>query len=222
MASQQLVAERQEFGKQILEQLDDQDFDVLSAMWVYSEDFEDWMLILATQSAAINGTKHTFIEMLKNLRSDDLRKKIQTQHYRFAIYDPCDTLFTVLIQMFGPIGKKDEIGGVFSSGNIFNGMLLPTAYIYRLMEPDRDLIVKALLEKMENTKDQYDKLNAVDALLDQSVWEQHRDNLEKAGKLFNYAEQIVQKEGIAYPALSRKLDNYRKSLEQATSKRNAS
>lgn len=222
MAAQELGPDRIAFGKNILEQLDKNGFNAIIAMWVYNTDAEEWILMVASHEAAIKGSQEAFLSLLNCIESSELRTKIQTQRFRVGVYDPRKSLFTLYFGMLGCVGKIGETAEVYSGGNIFNGVLLPTAYIYRLIAPDRAKIVAEFQEKAASTDETFYKTVLIEALIDKSNWELMQGDIEKAETTFHHAEEIATEKEVVYSGLRRKLDNFRKTLAQASNKRNAS
>jgi len=115
-----------EAGRQLLQGLDEANFDVQAAFWFYREESEEWRLYIATPLVAKMGPREAYSKVLDVLK----KKRIQgIDLSRVSVVDVTDGLVTVL----GYAVKTDPgISDIDFNGNSVNGVYIRAAHIYRL------------------------------------------------------------------------------------------
>jgi hypothetical protein len=119
-----LVVPAIESGKQLLEGLDEKQFDVEGAFWFYREESEEWRLYIATRLVRQLGPREAYSRVLnvlneKHIEGIDLS--------RISVVDVTDGLVTILRLALGR-GASD----ISVNGNSVNGVYIRAAHIYRI------------------------------------------------------------------------------------------
>ncbi|WP_291863389.1 hypothetical protein [Bradyrhizobium sp.] len=126
MAAAVLVDADVEMGRELLRILDETNFPVTAAAWIYFPDIEEWRLVIRTPKAEKN-LQQALLELAVSLDSrGDLRKRLDLS--RVKLVPPQDKMLAAM----GSIVKVEGISSIRFSRNVINGVLIDDALIYRL------------------------------------------------------------------------------------------
>ena len=125
MGETALVVEWMDAGKELVEALDRENFDVVAAMWLRKSEDDDWRLILATPEVAKNGPRSTYKKLQQLL--EKVGAKIPLSD--ITVMDPQEQL----IKSFrSAISTGPGVKGIRFSGNAIDRVFIEDAYIYRV------------------------------------------------------------------------------------------
>lgn len=126
MAAAVLVDADVEMGRELLRILDETNFPVTAAAWIYFPDIEEWRLVIRTPKAEKN-LQQALLELAVSLdKRGDLRKRLDLA--RVKLVPPQDKMLAAM----GSIVKVEGISSIRFSRNVINGVLIDDALIYRL------------------------------------------------------------------------------------------
>ena len=129
MATEQLVRSEIDAGLKLIKVLDDANFGVTGALWLYSGDAGTWKFIIATNSPR------------KDIERKYLEAAIAVSKWRDtgtseAILDLSRARIVSfedpLIRGLAPIVKMDGLGEVRLTNNLVNGIFVEDALIHRM------------------------------------------------------------------------------------------
>lgn len=121
-----LVEKTIEEGKNLIKELDEQDFNVVAAFWFYLTDVKTWRLVLATPFAKNNGPIKSYTLIQKALAKLGLTEIALND---ISVVNPEDAL----VKLLGTAIKTGPgISGIRFTRNTINGVFIEDAYIYRL------------------------------------------------------------------------------------------
>lgn len=126
MAETALVNSDVEEGRELVKILDDSDFPVTAAAWIYYPDIEEWRLVIRTPKAEKN-LQEAFLELARTMDAKgDLRERIDLA--RVKLVPPSDRM----LKAIGTVVKVAGLGPIRFSRNVIDGILIDDALIYRL------------------------------------------------------------------------------------------
>ncbi|MBI3668916.1 MAG: hypothetical protein HY237_03935 [Acidobacteria bacterium] len=115
-------------GKELVRRLDERHFEVVSALWLYSGEANQWLLILASPAVEAEGPKRAYARVLAILSE----KQDETSGLTFEnikLLAPSDSLIR-LLRVAVRTGKG--ISGIRFTRNRINDTFIEDAYIYRV------------------------------------------------------------------------------------------
>lgn len=113
-------------GKNLIEKLDEQDFNVVAAFWFYLADVKTWRLIIATPFAKNNGPIKSYTLIQKALAE---LKLTEIALSNISVVNPENVVVKLLSIA---IKTGPGISGIRFSRNTINGIFIEDVYIYRL------------------------------------------------------------------------------------------
>jgi hypothetical protein len=126
MAETILVNSDVEMGGELVRTLDEANFPVTAAAWIYFPDLEEWRLVIRTPKAGKN-LQEALVEVARALDAKgDLRQRIDLA--RVKLVPPGDRM----LQAIGKTIRVDGLSPVKFSRNVINGIFIDDALIYRL------------------------------------------------------------------------------------------
>jgi hypothetical protein len=113
-----------EWGEQLLEALNGMNFPVTAAFWLYSEDVDDWRLVIVSPLVASDGPReaYTRLSMLAYDLLHDPKRPIEI---------PIDRVFLVSPEDFRYKQVRSALLG-HSPGGPVGGSAMADAYVYRM------------------------------------------------------------------------------------------
>ena len=127
MVSPALVDTQIDDGERIIEQLDEDGFEVDSAFWIFKSDREKWDFVIATSLVAQIGPKKSYDRLRSSL--DKLPESIKSQMLEMSLVKPEDFIVTLLKKA---LRTSPGISRIRFTGNVINGTLIEDVLIYRL------------------------------------------------------------------------------------------
>lgn len=126
MAATPLVDSDVAMGRELLDILDRVGFSITGAAWIYSEDRDEWKLVLRTPKAE-KDRLDALLQIAQALDAEgDLRSRIDFT--RLTIVPPKD----VVMAAMGRTVKADGSAPVRFDRNLVDGTMINDALIYRL------------------------------------------------------------------------------------------
>ncbi|MGQ0683383.1 hypothetical protein [Bradyrhizobium sp.] len=126
MAAAVLVDADVEMGRELVRILDEANFPVTGAAWIFFPDVEEWRLIIRTPKAEKN-LQQALLEMAVALdERGDLRRRLDLA--RVKLVPPKDKVLAAM----GSIVRAEGLSAIRFSRNVINGVLIDDALIYRL------------------------------------------------------------------------------------------
>jgi len=122
-----LVEKNLEDGRRLLEALDEADFQVSAAMWLYVAEDEEWRFMVASPLVDQRGTKASYAFIQDVLARLSPPSGISLK--QVSVVSPKQDLiklFRVAVRT-GP-----DISGIRFTGNTINNVFIEDAYIYRV------------------------------------------------------------------------------------------
>jgi hypothetical protein len=113
-------------GRQIIEELDRVDFDVVAAFWLYSSEFNEWRLMIASPVVDASGPKAAYTIVQEALKRFSFDPSVLALHNISVLGrdDPLVHLFRNAIRFPG-------LGGTRLTRYRVSGVFIEDAYIYR-------------------------------------------------------------------------------------------
>lgn len=126
MATTALVGADIEMGREFIKILDETNFPITGAAWIYFPDVEEWRLIVRTPRAEkdLQGALRQVAAALDE--KGDLRTRIDLS--RVKLVPPKDKMLAAM----GSVVRAEGISTVRFTRNVINGVLIDDALIYRL------------------------------------------------------------------------------------------
>ena len=129
MASEALVESEIEGGLNLVKMLDESDFKVKAALWVYYSDQERWRFVIASEG----GEK----EIGENyLKISTLMAKSRSEHPDTQLLSLDKVKLTgvmdPIISGLRPVVRIEGLGGVRFSHDVINGVYLEDALVHRM------------------------------------------------------------------------------------------
>ena len=126
MAAAVLVDADVEMGRELVRILDEAQFPVTGAAWIYYPDVGEWRLVIRTPKAEKN-LQQALLEMAVALdKRGDLRKRLDLS--RVKLVPPKDKMLAAM----GSVVRADGLSTIRFTRNVINGVLIDDALIYRL------------------------------------------------------------------------------------------
>jgi hypothetical protein len=126
MAAAILVDADVEMGRELLRILDEAEFPVTAAAWIFFPDVEEWRLVIRTPKAEKN-LQQALLELAVSLdRRGDLRRRLDLS--RVKLVPPQDKMLAAM----GRVVKVEGTSSIRFSRNVVDGVLIDDALIYRL------------------------------------------------------------------------------------------
>ncbi len=129
LVKEPLTAEMIEAGKQLTSRLDRTDFEVLSSLWLFTSETNQWRLVLASPQLDREGPKkaYTRIQAVLSQRPNEVAG-LNLQN--ITALSPDDPLIRLLRTA---IRTGRGLSGIRFSRNRINDTFIEDAYIYRLL-----------------------------------------------------------------------------------------
>ncbi len=127
MVKEQLTSDMIEFGKRLIEKLDDSSFELSSAFWFYIEDSEKWRFIISSPQIKEEGPKNAYKKVQTALKELRIDKKIALKD--ISVVEENHSLIKLIKTAIGNIHGISEIR---FSRNTINGHYIEDALIYRI------------------------------------------------------------------------------------------
>lgn len=113
-------------GKNLIHILDEDIFDIHSALWFYASENISWILLLGIPGLNINGPKKAYETLFPILKNNPI---LNLTLLNIKLVDNSDGFFSLLRNAI----KTDKgIEGIRLTRNIINGFFIEDVYIYRL------------------------------------------------------------------------------------------
>ena len=125
MAAAILVDSDVEMGRELLQILDEDQFPVTAAAWIFFPDVGEWRLVIRTPRATRDLQQALLGIAISLDKRGDLRKRIDLA--RVKLVPPKDKMLAAM----GSVVKVDETSNIRFSRNVINGVLIDDALIYR-------------------------------------------------------------------------------------------
>ena len=126
MAAAVLVDADVEMGRELLRILDEIEFPVTAAAWIFFPDIEEWRLVIRTPKAEKN-LQQALLELAVSLdQRGDLRKRLDLS--RVKLVPPKDKMLAAM----GRVVRVDGNSTIRFTRNLIDGVLIDDALIYRL------------------------------------------------------------------------------------------
>jgi hypothetical protein len=113
-------------GDRVLHILDAAGFKADVALWLYSSEFEEWRLVIATPLFDLEGAKQAYVRLLSALQASE--PELATS-VTITLVSPKDDLVRGLRRTFG---STKSVHGMRLGGNVVNGVFIERAYVYRI------------------------------------------------------------------------------------------
>ena len=126
MAAAILVDSDIEMGRELLQILDEDQFPVTAAAWIFFPDVEEWRLVIRTPKATRDLQQALLGIAISLDKRGDLRKRLDLS--RVKLVPPKDKMLAAM----GSVLKVDGTSNIRFSRNVINGVLIDDALIYRL------------------------------------------------------------------------------------------
>jgi len=123
-----LVKEIIDDGKELIEALDETQFEVKAAMWFYQADSDEWRLLIASPYVEENGPKKAYNLIQKELKKLSLPSGISLKD--ISLLSPQHDL---IILMKKAIRTGAGISDIRFTRNVIDGRLIEDALIYRMI-----------------------------------------------------------------------------------------
>jgi hypothetical protein len=126
MAETALVSDDIEAGLELVRILDEKNFPVTAAAWIYFPDVEEWRLVIRTPEAAKN-LQQAYLDVARAMDAKgNLRTRLDLA--RVKLVPPTDRM----LQALGSVIKASGLGSIRFRRNVINGIYIDDALIYRL------------------------------------------------------------------------------------------
>ncbi len=126
MAEAILVNDDVNAGSELVRLLDETNFPVTGAAWIYFPDVEEWRLVIRTPRATSN-LQEAYLDMARAMDAKgDLRTRLNLA--RIKLVPPSDQMLKAL----GSVIRAPGLKSIRFSGNMINGIYIDDALIYRL------------------------------------------------------------------------------------------
>jgi len=126
MAQAVLVKEDIESGRDLIRLLDDSNFPVTAAAWIYFPDIEEWRLVIGT-SRADRQLQDAYLDIAVAMDAKgDLRRRIDLA--RVKLVPPSDRM----LQAMGRAVRAPGLNAIHFQRSVINGIYIDDALIYRL------------------------------------------------------------------------------------------
>ncbi len=128
MAHKFLVEEDIEFGKQLVQKLDERHVQVDAALWSYNPDSERYQLVIASGTVEQCGARPLYESIQAALQ--ELPENQRVRFSDIAVTSPSTGVVATLshaVQI-----DPDKIGSLRLTGDVVNQELIDDAYIYRM------------------------------------------------------------------------------------------
>jgi hypothetical protein len=122
MAEDILVNSDVERGAALVRALDDADFPVIAALWLYYADIENWRLVIATPKAT--SPQEAYVEIRRVAEHAEI-ESLDLAQIRLVL--PSEPIVTTLSKAV----RLEGLGGVRFSRNMIDGIYVDDAYVYR-------------------------------------------------------------------------------------------
>ena len=116
-------------GSDVVSALDSEGLAITGAFWFYLADNEIWRLVLEVREFADLGPHETYKRILKAIQ----KKRITSVPLEDITVFPPGSDLVDLMRM--AIRTGPGISGIRFTKNVINGVAIPDAYIYRLVDP---------------------------------------------------------------------------------------
>jgi len=125
MVAPSLVDSKIDAGRRLIEELDQSEFPVSAALWLFREEAINWRLILASSLVDAYGPRETYRRLQRIL----LKLPDSIGLSEIQVVGPQDELIQLLRVALktGP-----ALSGIRFTGNTINGVYIDDAYIYRI------------------------------------------------------------------------------------------
>ncbi|MBK5497401.1 hypothetical protein [Peribacillus sp. TH14] len=118
-------------GRILIKQLDRQEINVHSALWLYNPDEENWRLIIASRIAEFTSPKRAYNLVKKALRIlENTQGEFGITLDNISVVSPNHPLIKLLAVVI--VTEPDALTGFRLSRNRINNSFIEDAYIYRL------------------------------------------------------------------------------------------
>src|SRR5207248_10011952 len=124
MVAPPLVDSRLDDGRRLIEDLDQNGFDVKAALWYYFVEPGEWRLLIASSMVPSEGPRKAY-KRLQGLLPKDSAIELRN----ISLVSPNDEQISLLRQV---IRTGPGITNLHFVGTTINGVFIPDAFIYRL------------------------------------------------------------------------------------------
>jgi hypothetical protein len=124
LVKQDLTPEMIQAGAEFIRVLDAAQVPVTSAFWLYHGEEPDWRLVIASPEVVQLGIREFYGKLIDHRRAlnrDEVNSSVVTA------VAPDDPIVAAVRKVY----KLPGIASIRSTGNVFNGILIPDALIYR-------------------------------------------------------------------------------------------
>ena len=113
-------------GRELIEQLDNKNLSINSALWLYSSDSDSWKLLIASPLVRHKGPRHLY----KLIQSALLR--FQRRPISLSDISVLDDKNKMISNLKSAVHTGQGLANIRFTHNFVNGILIEDAYIYRL------------------------------------------------------------------------------------------
>ncbi len=131
MAQVTLVDADLSVGRELLDALDARKFAVSSALWLQREEGDEYRLIIATPVVDREGKQAAYMRLAGVLKDAALNDRMPL--FRIEAVGESDPTVSLLRRFVSAAGSDVKLR---LSNNVFDGVLVPDAYVYRLAKPE--------------------------------------------------------------------------------------
>jgi len=121
-----------EGGTRLLRALDEADFDIHAALWIYLPDPEEWRLMIASPLVDQEGSKKAYTLIQSELAR--LTPPLEISLRNISAVGLEHRLIKALQRMV-QVHRDFDAKGAWISNNSINNIFIEAAYIYRMLRP---------------------------------------------------------------------------------------
>nr|QNO46795.1 hypothetical protein DEIDBPHB_00044 [Methanosarcinales archaeon ANME-2c ERB4] len=123
-----LIEQDLQEGKDLIEALDETEFEVDASLWFYSSDSDEWRLLIASPFVEENGPRKSYGFIRSVLTRPSPPSGISLKN--ISVLSPKHHLIKLLKTT---IHTGPDMAGIRFTRNVINNTLIEDAYIYRIL-----------------------------------------------------------------------------------------
>ncbi len=118
-------------GEDLTRKLDEHEWPVVAAFWLYAPEQNTWKLLLASPVVALQGPRRAYQDIQAALAALPNRQVVPLTLREIEVIEPRHHLVSLLRTA---INTGPTINGIRFTGNVVNGQFINDAYIYRMSD----------------------------------------------------------------------------------------
>ena len=122
-----LTSEMIAAGEALIERLDNSDFDLVAAFWLYNSEASQWRIVFVSPRVASEGSRRSYGRIHDALFK--VGEPLEIDSLGISVRSPDDPLVKLLRTA---LRARNGTHGVRLSRNVINGTYIEDVYIYRL------------------------------------------------------------------------------------------